>query len=311
MPFTKEKKTTEPSLERQDANTKVVAVVHRHPFGILVIYLQMFVGLAAAALLIYLLMPSLVNREDNPGAYVLVGVVMLVLAAFMVVVMLIATVIYRQSKLIMTDKDITEVTQEGLFNRRIAQLNVSNIEDATADRRGVFQTLLNFGILNIETAGETDNFYFHYCPEPDKYAKVVLQLRENFLSNRERDNVEAGMRYASAGLQQAMTNSTQAASSPPTPQQNYQPQPPYEQSQQSYQEQQAAPVTTGESSQNDEHSVDQYAQTAVSQQTQPDYANNNTQAGYEQPVSDQDGNNATPLYPTPLEDNQRQYPPQQ
>lgn len=299
MPFTKEKKTTEPSLERQDANTKVVAIVHRHPFGILVIYLQMFVGLAAAGLLIYLLMPSLVNREDNPGAYVLVGVVMLILAAFMVVVMLVATVIYRQSKLIMTDKDITEVTQEGLFNRRIAQLNVSNIEDATADRRGVFQTLLNFGILNIETAGETDNFYFHYCPEPDKYAKVVLQLRENFLSNRERDNVEAGMRYASAGLQQAMTNSTQAAGAAPSTQQNYQ-QPPYEQSQHPYQQQQAAPATAVGSSQNDVPGVDPYAQPAVSQQIQTDY---------EQPVSGRD--DATPPYPTPLEDNQRQYPSQQ
>lgn len=310
MPFTKEKNTTEPSLERQDANTKVVAVVHRHPFGILVIYLQMFVGLAAAGLLIYLLMPSLVNREDNPGAYVLVGVVMLVLAAFMVVVMLIATVIYRQSKLIMTDKDITEVTQEGLFNRRIAQLNVSNIEDATADRRGVFQTLLNFGILNIETAGETDNFYFHYCPEPDKYAKVVLQLRENFLSNRERDNVEAGMRYASAGLQQAMTNSTQAAGSSPPTQQNYQPQPPYEQSQQPYQQQQADPATTVGSLQNDQPSVDPYAQPVVSQQTQPDYSGNNAPLDYGQSVSGQD-DNAVPPYPTPLEDNQRQYPPQQ
>lgn len=303
MPFTKEKNMTEPSLERQDANTKVVAIVHRHPFGILVIYLQMFVGLAAAGLLIYLLMPSLVNREDNPGAYVLVGVVMLILAAFMVVVMLVATVIYRQSKLIMTDKDITEVTQEGLFNRRIAQLNVSNIEDATADRRGVFQTLLNFGILNIETAGETDNFYFHYCPEPDKYAKVVLQLRENFLSNRERDNVEAGMRYASAGLQQAMTNSAQAAGSPPPPQQNYQPQ-------QSYQQQQTDPATTEGSLQNDHPSVDPYAQPVAGQQTQHDYSNNNAPLDYGQSVSGQD-KNAVPPYPTPLEDNQRQYPPQQ
>lgn len=201
MPFKSGPKHQSPSMARVDPDEQLVTTVYRHPFGILVLYAQVVLGLAAATGLLFFMLPQFVIREDNPSVYAFVGLVMVVVAVFMALILLVATVIYRQSRLIITNKNITEITQDGLFNRRISQLAVSNIEDATADRRGVFQTLLNFGILNIETAGETDNFYFYYCPEPDRYAKVVLELRESFLANRHRDNSEAGKSYAGPPLQ--------------------------------------------------------------------------------------------------------------
>jgi hypothetical protein len=188
-------------MERLEPGEQVIATIYRHPFGIFIIYFQVILGLGAATALVAYILPNFVNRDNNPGVYSLAILVLLVIAAFLVIVLIIATIIYHQSKLVITNKSITQVTQEGLFNRKISQLAVSNIEDATANRRGVFQSILNFGVLNVETAGETENFYFYYCPDPDKYAKTVLELREQFLANRERDKQEAGQTYMT--MQQA------------------------------------------------------------------------------------------------------------
>lgn len=208
MPFQKTA-VPKPSMERVDADEQLVAVVYRHPFGMLLMYGQVLIGIAAAAGLIFFLLPEFTSHEENPDIYNLIGLGLVIVCVVMALILLLATVIYRQSKLIITNKCITEVTQEGLFNRKISQLAVSNIEDATADRSGIFQTLLNFGVLNIETAGETDNFFFHFCPEPDRYAKTVLEMREQFLANRHRDSFEAGATLATMSAPGTNTNNPQ------------------------------------------------------------------------------------------------------
>ena len=210
-------------MERMEPGEQLIATVYRHPFGIFIIYFQVILGLAAAAALVAFVLPNFVSRDNNPGIYTLALLALLVIAAFLVVVLIIATIIYHQSKLVITNKSITQVTQEGLFNRKISQLAVSNIEDATANRRGIFQSILNFGILNVETAGETENFYFYYCPDPDKYAKTILDLREQFLTNRERDKQEAGQRYMTMQPNQypAPYPPQQPGAMPPPPGQPY------------------------------------------------------------------------------------------
>ena len=209
-----------PSMLRTDPDEQMVATVYRHPFGIVAIYVEVFFGLIAASGLLLFILPNFVNRDENPGTYAWLAVGLLIVAGVMVLILLIATIIYHRSKLIITSKSITQITQIGLFNRKISQLAISNIEDATAIRKGIFQTMLNYGTLNVETAGETENFYFSYCPDPDKYAKTVLEMREHFLSNREMERRESGASYANMQPQYAP--------------QGYAPQPVMPQTQQQY-----------------------------------------------------------------------------
>ncbi len=185
-----------PSMLKTDPDEQLIATIYRHPFGIVAIYVQVFLGLIAASGLLFFIMPNFVNRDENPGTYTWMALGLLFVAGIMVLILLIATLIYHRNKLVITSKSITQISQIGLFNRKISQLAISNIEDATAIRKGIFQTMLNYGTLNIETAGETENFYFYYCPDPDKYAKTVLEMREHFLSNREMERREAGAAYA-------------------------------------------------------------------------------------------------------------------
>lgn len=166
------------SIDNVDDDEILLGTVYKHPFGILIVYLQAFAGIVIALGLAYFLLPEALGNKDQ--AVTLATVFAVFAICFGVVIMTIATIIYRQSHIVITDKNITQVLQGGLFERKVSQLNMSNVEDVTSDQKGFFASIFDFGILKIETAGEQANFHFNYCPRPSYYAKIILEAREKF-----------------------------------------------------------------------------------------------------------------------------------
>lgn len=166
------------SMEDVDHDENLISIIKRHFFGIFIIYVQTIVALTIGIGLIYLLLPNFVDPSQTE-IYRAIGIIAGVVVVLMALILIIATVIYYSSHLILTDQNITQVLQIGLFNRKVSQLAVGNIEDVTAQKHGVFATILDYGVLNIETAGEQVNFVFNYCPRPDFYARQILEAREH------------------------------------------------------------------------------------------------------------------------------------
>lgn len=157
-----------------------VADVRRHPFGLLVIYFQFILATALAIGLIFFLLPNAVGI-DNPGGNLFIGLLIMVMSIFGLVFLVLATRIYKGNQLIVTDTNVTQVQQIGLFNRKVSELTMANIEDVTANTSGIFGTMFNFGTVTIETAGEQHNFTFKYCPNPSAYAKTIQDARMYYL----------------------------------------------------------------------------------------------------------------------------------
>ena len=173
------------TLNKISPNEKVIAVIKRHPFGIIKLYISAVLGLILAGGLLLFLMNELVPREDNPDIYAALGALAVVIVGLMVVIMLIATIIYYKSSFVITDQSIKQTLQISLFNKKISQLDVAQIQDVTAEKKGFIPTFLNYGRLIVETAGEQENFHFDYCPNPDHYAKIILDSRQLYLSGHE------------------------------------------------------------------------------------------------------------------------------
>lgn len=171
------------TLARIDEDEKVLALIKRHPFGIIKLYVEIFLAIGVMAGLIYYLLPEIVAVDDNASLYAAVGLGVVLIGAFLLIIAFAATVIYNQNQLIVTDKTITQTLQLSLFNKKTSQLSVTNIEDVTANSNGFFPTILGYGRLLIETAGEQENFHFDYCPHADHYAKLILEARQVFLDN--------------------------------------------------------------------------------------------------------------------------------
>ncbi len=176
-------KTLESLLEPGE---KMLTVVHRHLIGIIIIYLEALVGVGSLALLAAFVAPDVFNDlSTKTNRLIVAGTVFAV--AILVFVLFVATYVYRQSKLLVTDKSLVQVLQKSLFIRNVSRLSMSNVEDVSAEQRGILATIFNFGTLTIQTAGELDNFVFPTCPDPNRLAHRILEAREAYAERLQED----------------------------------------------------------------------------------------------------------------------------
>lgn len=87
---------------------------------------------------------------------------------------------------IVSDQRVIDIEQMGMFKRRISELEHSKIQDITSDVQGVIPTLLNFGYVYIQTAGEKERFIFKQIPNPVKVRDVIMQLQQWVLLQEKR-----------------------------------------------------------------------------------------------------------------------------
>lgn len=169
----------------EDSKERLVADVRRHWLGRLVIIIT------GAFLILFMLgfvlfLPSLTKGMDlntNGQVKVLVSLVFIVIAALIGVGTIITLWIYNQNRMLITDENVVEVRQIGIFSHRVSHLNMINVEDVTVIKKGILQTLFDYGTMIIETAGEVENFAFPNTPNPDLYRRVVINLHEKTIEH--------------------------------------------------------------------------------------------------------------------------------
>jgi len=115
---------------------------------------------------------------------------------------------YYLSIQIVTSERIIDVDQRGLFNREVNTLSISNIEDVSYKKSGFWGTLLDFGNVVVQTAGnsgegingKTNGFVFDNIPNPAQVSTAVMAL---FQKEQQKSLQDAAMLNAQA-LSQVM-----------------------------------------------------------------------------------------------------------
>ena len=165
---------------------EVLTVVHRSIIGLLGIYLVAVVAVAAITGLIVALSPdtfktSNMNISGSLSAIIVLSAVLLALILF------VATYVYRQSRLLVTDRSLVQVMQKTLFIRKVSRLSMSNVEDASEEQRGIISNIFNYGTLTVQTAGTMDNFIFTLCPNPTVLADKIIEARQAYAKKLEEE----------------------------------------------------------------------------------------------------------------------------
>ncbi len=83
---------------------------------------------------------------------------------------------YYLDILIVTDKRIIDIEQKGLFSREVSTFRLDRIQDITTEVHGLIATLIDFGNVHIQTAGEKREFIAKGIPEPAKVKKQILDV---------------------------------------------------------------------------------------------------------------------------------------
>lgn len=79
---------------------------------------------------------------------------------------------------IVTDQRILNIEQNGLFHRVVSEHNITMVQDVTSEVRGRVATMLDYGDVHIQTAGEEQRFIFEQVPRPRDVVTTIIDTRD-------------------------------------------------------------------------------------------------------------------------------------
>lgn len=159
------------SFEGQDNDEKVVLLLRRHPFTIL-IKIAFFVLAALIPIILGAIFGQYLLASHWFNLF-LFGSSLWYLALWLAVFY--ALTIYLLNTVIITDKRLIESEQLGLFNRKISELHHYRVQDVSTHTNGLIETFLKFGDVTVQTAAAEQQFVFHQIPRPDKVKGVIMR----------------------------------------------------------------------------------------------------------------------------------------
>ncbi len=157
-----------------------ICCIKRHPIGIVSVYAMCALIAVVIAALVFGLGPSVSSTADSRQVMIVEALVFIIVTAVCAVFALISNKIYWGNTWTLTTDSLTQVDQLGLFRRQSSQLSLENLEDVTSEQNGLLPRMFNYGLLRVETAGESSKFMFPFCPNPNYYASQILSAREVF-----------------------------------------------------------------------------------------------------------------------------------
>ena len=156
-----------------EKNEEVLLVLHRHWF-VIARDLSALTLVLLGGTLFFLLRDSLFPFVDATlvvplSRFLLALLVLIVLAGYIAL-----WINYYLDVWVVTTRRIIDIEQRGLFNRETSEFLVHNVQDITVDVPGIIATLLHFGNMTIQTAGER-SFLVRDVPRFDEAKKIILE----------------------------------------------------------------------------------------------------------------------------------------
>jgi hypothetical protein len=82
-----------------------------------------------------------------------------------------------------TNKRVIDVEQKGFFHREVSTFRMDKIQDVTVEVKGIIATLLSFGNIHVQTAGESQEFVIKGIPHPKNVKDAILRLSDKTIEN--------------------------------------------------------------------------------------------------------------------------------
>ncbi|MFA6537421.1 MAG: PH domain-containing protein [Patescibacteria group bacterium] len=77
---------------------------------------------------------------------------------------------------IVTNQRVINIEQKGLFARVVSEKELERMQDITSEVKGFWATVLHYGDVHIQTAGETERFIFKTVPYADEVSRKISNL---------------------------------------------------------------------------------------------------------------------------------------
>lgn len=170
-----------------DDNEQVVCEVRKHPFGLFLIYVSGgFVAFILFCMLVLLPYALDASGQDIGVSLATIkpisALVGLILTSLSLVMTAIIGFLYQANVVLVTNEKISQQIYRTLFDKKVSQLSIGDIQDVTVSQVGVFAKIFGYGTLMIETAGEQNNYIFNYSVKPFECSKAIVGAQEAYIA---------------------------------------------------------------------------------------------------------------------------------
>ena len=82
---------------------------------------------------------------------------------------------------ILTDKRVIDFDQKTIFHKVVSEADLNNIQDTTYEIKGLWQTVFNYGQVNILTASSGDNIDFEDVAHPQTVQDMISAAKDKMI----------------------------------------------------------------------------------------------------------------------------------
>jgi hypothetical protein len=94
-----------------------------------------------------------------------------------------ALTMYFLDTWVVTDHRVIDSRQHGFFKRNVSELNLAKIQDISVEVKGLIPTFLDYGNLEIQTAGAEEKFLFEQIPHPMMVKDIIMQEHNKYVES--------------------------------------------------------------------------------------------------------------------------------
>jgi uncharacterized membrane protein YdbT with pleckstrin-like domain len=152
----------------QRPNEVVRRVVRRHPIVFFWPLLQATLSLAAIFIIFVFFDLGMVFY-----------ITLIIAGLFIFSVIFKVWFIYSNSFCLITNLRVINIDQRGFFDRRITETEYSKIQDVTNKTQGMMGTSLNYGEIEIQTAGAENKLTIKNVPDPYQVQQDITKNIKN------------------------------------------------------------------------------------------------------------------------------------
>ncbi len=161
----------------QNADEKILYVVHRHWFNMFVQYIPI-IAMLCIMIVSFIMYPYIFSSFTHDGGRILFYFFQTFFLLFIWMYGFVIWFDYYLDIWIITTERIVNVEQKGLFSRQVSELKLHQIQDVSTDVKGFFPTIFNFGDITVQTAAEQSRFLFRSVGSPYMIKAAIMKLQK-------------------------------------------------------------------------------------------------------------------------------------
>lgn len=166
------------NLPNQQANEHAIRLYRRHWFTLFLILLFYLALAIFPAVIVTLMWSEVVEPALGDIGYPLFVLMSSAYYLAMITFVFHEFVDWYLDVWVVTNERIIALEQKGLFSRVVSEQKLSRVQDVTSEIHGFFPTVLKYGDVFIQTAGQQQRFIFRQVPDPDGIVKLLHEVSE-------------------------------------------------------------------------------------------------------------------------------------